>query len=117
MNKSQIALPMKTEEATSLDSLLADPTSIAALQPETAERLLISLATIQPILIQRALARSLGSDDSELLTTEEVAQKLKISEDKAYELVRNGSLQSVRMGRLVRVKPSSLTNYISRNTH
>src|SRR5262245_61202573 len=112
MNNSQ-DLPMKTEEPTSLDSLLADPGSIARLQPETAERLLISLATIHPILIQRALARSLGSDDSELLTMEEVARKLKISEDKAYELVRQGSLPSVRMGRLVRVKPSSLANYIA----
>ena len=91
---------MKTEEATSLNSLVADPTSIATLQPETAERLLISLATIHPILIQRALARSFGSDNNELLTTEEVAKKLKISEDKAYELVRNGVNVCLEMGRL-----------------
>jgi excisionase family DNA binding protein len=104
---------MKADDATSLDSLLADPSNIARLQPETAERLLISLATIHPILIQRALARSWGSDDNELLTMEEVARKLKISEDKAYELVRHGLLQSVHMGRLVRVKPSSLARYIA----
>ena len=99
---------MKSEQATSLDSLLANPSSIATLRPEIAQHLLISLAAIHPVLIQRALATSsVGKNENELLTMEEVALKLRISEDKAYELVRQGSLQSVHLGRLVRVKPSS----------
>lgn len=106
---------MRTEEATSLDSLLANPSRIATLPPEKAQQLLISLATIQPILLQRALvARKVGEDETDLLTMEEVARKLKISEDTAYELVRRGMLPRVQVGRLVRVRPSSLAAYIAR---
>jgi predicted DNA-binding transcriptional regulator AlpA len=38
-----------------LDSLLADPAKAATLPPEVAQRLLIGLVSIQPLLIQRAV--------------------------------------------------------------
>jgi excisionase family DNA binding protein len=118
MSNNQAVLTMKSEKAPSLDSLLTNPSSIAMLSPETALRLLISFATIHPILLQRASAvGSVGADENELLTVEEVARKLKISEDKAYDLVRQGGLQRVEVGRLVRVRPSSLAAYIAGNTH
>ncbi|MBH0176776.1 MAG: helix-turn-helix domain-containing protein [Nitrospira sp.] len=86
--------------------------------PEQAQQFLISLITIQPILMQRALAaRTRENAENELLTMQEVAAKLKISKDKAYELVRQGVLPSVHVGRSVRVKPASLEAYIAGNAH
>ena len=113
MNSTQLAQPIKTEKATSLDSLLANPSSIATLPPEMAQQALISLATIQPILLQRALAmRSVGGDDNELLTIPEVAKRLKVSDYRAYQLARQGVFKSVRFGKSVRVKPEDLSAYL-----
>ena len=118
MSNIQAERTMKTKEVPSLDSLLANPSSIATMPPEKAQQFLISLSTIHPILLQRALAaRPIGNDENELLTVEEVAMKLKISEDKARDLVRQGALQKVEVGRLVRVKPASLAAYIAGNTN
>jgi len=115
MNNSHLAQPMKTEEATSLDSLLANPSSIATLPPEMAQQVLICLASIQPILLQRALAvRSVGGDDNELLTIPEVAKRLKVSDYRAYELARQGAFKSVRLGKSVRVKPEDLAAYLAK---
>ena len=118
MSNNQAVPTMNIEDAPSFDSLLVNPGRIATLPPETAQQLLISLATIHPILLQRALAaRIVGNDENELLTVEEVARKLKISEDKVRDLVRQGALQKVDVGRLVRVRPSALAAYIAGNAH
>lgn len=63
MNIDQAVQTMNTEQARSLDSLLANPKSIATFPLKTAQQFLISLVTIQPILMQRALAvRSVGNE-------------------------------------------------------
>src|SRR5688572_7302375 len=109
---------MKLNNGLSLDLLVDNPSRISMLDPASARDVLISLASIHPVLIQRALAPSVSrTDEDGLLTMNEVAVKLKISEDKAYELVRQGALQSIHMGRLVRVKPSSLAEYVARSSH
>lgn len=46
------------------------------------------------------------------LTVKEVAQQLKISSYRVYELARQGTLQSVKLGKLVRVKPSAVVEYV-----
>ena len=49
----------------------------------------------------------------DLLTMPEVAQRLKVSTYRAYELARHGKLKSVRMGKSVRVTPAALAEYIT----
>jgi len=48
---------------------------------------------------------------SNLLTVNQVAFRLSISKSKVYELLKNGSIQSVTMGRSKRVKPADLERY------
>jgi excisionase family DNA binding protein len=47
-------------------------------------------------------------DLPELTTVEEVAAYLRISRNKAYELVQSKAIPSVRFGRLIRVPKSAL---------
>jgi excisionase family DNA binding protein len=53
-------------------------------------------------------------NDPDLLTIPEVAKRLNISSYRAYELARQGMLETVRLGRSVRVKPSAVAGYLSR---
>jgi excisionase family DNA binding protein len=102
-------------ESFTLDALLADPARAVMVPPKRAQGLLIELASLQAVLLQRALSGP--SDDQEeelLLTSPEVAKRLKVSEYRAYELARQGSLKSVRLGKSVRVKPSAIDEYLSR---
>lgn len=46
-----------------------------------------------------------------LLTVEEAAQQLGIGRSMAFRLIRNGELQSVRIGRLRRVSTSAIADY------
>jgi excisionase family DNA binding protein len=55
-----------------------------------------------------------NSQDPDLLTIPEVAKRLRISEYRAYELTRQGIIQSLRLGRSVRVRPSAVAEYLSR---
>lgn len=101
-------------EVPSLDELLANPGKTSTLSPEAAQAFLIGLASIHPILIQRALMGTLnGQGDSGLLTIKDVAQRLKVSEYRVYELARQGALKSVRLGKSVRVTPADLGAYIA----
>ena len=106
----------KPVEVPSLDELLANPGKAATLSPEAAQAFLIGLASIQPILIQRALMGTLnGQENSGLLTIKDVAQRLKVSEYRAYELARQGVLKAIRLGKSVRVTPSAVTEYLAQN--
>ena len=97
-----------------LDALVADPGKAATLPPETAQALLIMLASIQPVLLQRALTGSRNRhEDDLLLAIPQVAKRLKVSNYRAYELARRGILKSVRLGKSVRVKPSAIDEYVS----
>jgi excisionase family DNA binding protein len=56
-----------------------------------------------------------GQGDDELLTVPEVATRLKVSKDRAYELVHRGDIKKTPIGtRSVRVKPSDLAAYLAR---
>jgi excisionase family DNA binding protein len=102
-------------ETFSLDALLADPARAATLPPKTAQTLLIALASIHPILLQRALTGSRnGQEEDLLLTIPQVAERLNVSEYRAYELARQGVLKSVRLGKKsVRVKHAALAEYLA----
>ena len=103
-------------EISSLAALVADPAKAATLTPERAQALLIGLASIHPILLQRALAGSRnGREEDLLLTIPQVAKRLKVSDYRAYELARQGTLKSVRLGKSVRVKPSAIDEYVSQH--
>ena len=103
-------------EMPSLDALVADPGKAAMLPPETAQALLIGLASLQAVLLQRALT-GLRFEEGEnlLLTIPEVAKRLKVSDYRAYELARQGMLKSVRLGKSVRVKLSAIAEYVSQH--
>jgi len=53
-----------------------------------------------------------GKDD--LLEIPEVAQRLKVSTYRAYQLARQGVLPSIKLGKSVRVKPSALADYLGK---
>jgi excisionase family DNA binding protein len=103
-------------EICSLDAIVADPAKAATLAPEAAQALLIGLASIQPVLLQRALTASRnGHEEDHLLTIPQVARRLKMSDYRAYELARQGILKSVRLGKSVRVKPSAVDEYVAQH--
>ena len=97
----------------SLEQLIQDPGKAAILPPEIAQVLLIGLASIQPLLVQRALMGSFAkAGEEDLLTIDQVATRLKLSQYRAYELCRQGELKAIRLGKSVRVKPSDLQAYV-----
>jgi len=49
-----------------------------------------------------------------LLTPEEAAKALRISRSKLYDLLRSGTVESVRIDRLRRIPPQALHEYIER---
>ena len=50
-----------------------------------------------------------------LLKANEVAQALGISKSFAYQLIRQGEIPSLRMGKAVRIRPSDLEAYVAKN--
>lgn len=50
----------------------------------------------------------------QLLTVPQVAKRLQLSEYRVYEMVRQGALKSVRLGKSVRVRPSAVDEYLTR---
>lgn len=105
-----------SQKISSIDELLTDPAKVALLSRQDAQACLIELASIHPILLQRALSGACeGLDEDLLLTIKEVAKRLKVSEYRAYELARTGVLKSVRLGKSVRVKPSAVDEYIAQH--
>lgn len=66
-------------------------------------------------LLYNSYKRKLTMNDT-LLTTSEVAEKLKLSARTVYDLIRSGELKSHKFGhRTVRIKQCDLDNYISGN--
>ena len=53
--------------------------------------------------------------DVALLTVEDVAQRLKVSPSTVRRLIRRGGLKTVRLGRLIRIRPADLNAYIERH--
>jgi excisionase family DNA binding protein len=54
-----------------------------------------------------------GQGEGELLTVPEVAERLKLSEYRVYEMIRQGVLKSVHLGKSVRVRPSAVAEYLA----
>lgn len=54
--------------------------------------------------------------DSELLTTEEVAKALRVSEEAVRFWLREGKLRGLRVGRRWRIRKDDLDEYLQRNT-
>ncbi len=72
-----------------------------------------SLALVR-IMVERGATTT---NDSDVLTIPEVTRRLKISKYRAYELARQGILKSIRLGKLVRVKPSEVESYLIQQSH
>lgn len=51
--------------------------------------------------------------DGQVLTVPEVAQRLKMSSYRVYELARHGTLQSQKYGKSVRVTPAAVADYLA----
>ena len=66
-----------------------------------------------------AEARDRSSTDREqhvLLRVEEAATRLRICRATMFKLIGSGEIESVQIGRLRRVKPSALDDYVNRLT-
>jgi excisionase family DNA binding protein len=51
-------------------------------------------------------------DPGDLLSIDQVAQRLNVGRTFAWELTASGRLPTVRLGRLVRVRPADLAAYL-----
>ena len=49
-----------------------------------------------------------------LLTVEEMASVLRIGRNPAYQLVKDGSIQSIRVGRSIRIPRNALIQFVER---
>lgn len=74
--------------------------------------LLAEQQTPAPLPTEESTVRQLS--ERVLLTVEEAAQQLGIGRTKTYELIHNGDLESVQIGRLRRVPKSAIDDYTSR---
>jgi len=50
---------------------------------------------------------------SDIVTVDELAEMLKIGRNTTYELVRSGAIQSVRVGRKIRVTKQAVVAYMT----
>lgn len=53
------------------------------------------------------------TDDADLLTVEEAAERLRIGRTKMYGLISTGEVESVTIGTLRRVPPECLTAFVA----
>ncbi len=55
--------------------------------------------------------------DEKLLTPEQVAERLQVTVQTIYTWMRSGYLPSVKMGRLWRIRPGDLEEFIKQQKH
>ena len=55
------------------------------------------------------------SKELELMTVKEVCERLHISRNTAYSLLKKGDLEGVKVGRMWRIPDKSIWNYITLN--
>ena len=53
-----------------------------------------------------------GDSDKVLLTMAEAARRLNVSRTYLYELVNNGEVESLKLGKLRRIPPAALDKYV-----
>ena len=68
----------------------------------------------RPVSAETVMDPEPGNGKPGLMTCQEVAERLQISESMAYTLTKRGEIPSVRLGRSVRVRPEDLQAFISR---
>lgn len=56
------------------------------------------------------------TDDTQLLMVEEAAERLKISRDYVYRLIKDGELASVKIGRSRRISEACIAEFIEAKT-
>jgi excisionase family DNA binding protein len=102
-----------------LADLVTDPSRVAELQPDQLSALLAQVSAVQACMAARLVAttqdQSNSDRDESLLTVEQAASRLGVSEDWLYR--RTGKLPFVvRMGRQVRFSASGIDRYIKNRT-
>lgn len=77
------------------------------------------LAQFQAKAQLRMLTRheAVNDETGGLLTIPQVAQRLKVSTYRAYELARQGLLPSIKLGKAVRVRVSAIDEYLAKLEH
>lgn len=104
-----------------IDELIGDPAKAAMVTPETAQALLIGLASIQPLLIQRALAgpqpeQREPTSKTALLDAKQVAERLNVPKSFVYEAARQGKLKPVKLGeKYVRFTQGTVDEYLTKS--
>jgi excisionase family DNA binding protein len=73
------------------------------------------LAALQARAQLRLISGNRAETEVALLTVPQVAEQLKVSNYRAYELARQGELKIVRLGKSVRVKPSAVAEYLAKH--
>jgi excisionase family DNA binding protein len=61
----------------------------------------------------RAKARALDRSPRLLLTVEEAAERIGICRSNMFKLIRQGDVRSVKVGRLRRITPAALEDFIA----
>ena len=70
---------------------------------------------IKKIARKEAAPEEANQEETELLLTPKiVAKRLQISIDMVYKLVREGDLEAIHIGRLLRIKPESYEKLLDR---
>ncbi len=105
-----------------LDQLTADPARVRDLPPEAARELLLRLAPVQEALRLQALGAPAGvngqpeaPEGDQLLTVAAAASILSFKPAYLYELIRQGEFPVVRQGKYVRIRLSSLSDWMSKH--
>lgn len=88
--------------------------SIAKATPADCPPLVGELARLQAVAWARMMRPTPEGTDDDLLTVPQVALRLKLSAYRVYELVRQGHLKSVRLGKAVRIRPSAIADYLAK---
>lgn len=107
---------MKGGGLTLADALLRLQIAVADVPIQQVPALLGAMEQIKAVgwtRIHCATERTDGED--ELLTVSEVAQRLKVSAYRCYELIRRGEIRKVLLGKSVRVRPADLAAYLSQH--
>jgi len=97
-----------------LEDLAAQPSRIDELTADQARGLLVTISSIQPLLISRAMVKAdAGADHRDepvrLLTVPDAAERLAIPRSFLYELIRQGRVPAQRIGpKYVRLHPATV---------
>jgi predicted DNA-binding transcriptional regulator AlpA len=90
-----------------IEQLIADPAKAATLPPETAQVILIGLASIHPVLLQRALKGpdAIPATPEKFLTVQQVVARFAVSKQWLYR--HKGQLPHSQPSRKVLLFPES----------